>query len=59
MKQTPLFDLQELPMKLRRLTEEEISDLANRYFGNADNYLGKEIRAFARAIERKIEGKNK
>lgn len=46
-------------MKLRRLTDEEISDLANRYFGNADNYLGKEIRAFARAIERKIEGKNK
>ena len=49
MKQKPLFD--ELPMKLKKLTDKQIDDLANKYFGNADSYLYDEIRKFARAIE--------
>ena len=57
MKQKPLFD--ELPMKLKKLTDKQIDDLANKYFGNADSYLYDEIRQFARAIERKIQGRNK
>ena len=57
MKQKPLFD--QLPMKLKKLTDKQIEELANKYFGNADNYLHDEIRQFARAIERKIQGKNK
>ena len=57
MKQKPLFD--QLPMKLKKLTDKQIEELANKYFGNADNYLHDEIRKFARAIERKIQGKNK
>ena len=57
MKQRPLFN--ELPMKLKKLTDKDIDTLANKYFGNADNYLHDEIRRFARAIERKIQGKNK
>lgn len=57
MSQKPLFD--QLPMKLKKLTDKQIDDLANKYFGNADNYLYDEIRKFARAIERKIQGKNK
>lgn len=57
MKQKPLFD--QLPMKLKKLTDKQIDELANKYFGNADSYLHDEIRQFARAIERKIQGKNK
>lgn len=57
MSQKPLFD--QLPMKLKKLTDKQIEELANKYFGNADNYLHDEIRQFARAIERKIQGRNK
>lgn len=59
MKQRPLFDVRELPMKLRPLTDAQIEQLANKYFGNMDAYWTKQIWGFARAIEKKIEGRNK
>lgn len=59
MKQPPLFDQKELPMRLRRLTDAQIEQLANKYFGNMDAYWEKQIWGFARAIEKKIEGRNK
>lgn len=46
-------------MQLKKLTDEQIEQLANKHFGNAVNYLGKEIAEFARDIEKLIQGKNK
>ncbi len=55
--QKPLFN--ELPMKLKRLSDEQIQQLADKCFGNAESYLSEEIYDFARAIEKLIQGKNK
>ena len=59
MKQKQLFDNTELRMKLRKLTDEQINDLAIKHFGNLLYYYPDEILSFAKAIQQKLQGKNK
>jgi len=57
--QDALFTPKELPLKLKKLTDDQIQRLADKHFGNAESYYSEEIYKFARAIEKKIQGKNK
>lgn len=59
MKQGQLFNKNELPIKLKRLTKEQVQDLAIKHFGNLLYYYEEQIIAFAQDIQKKIEGKNK
>jgi len=59
MKQGQLFNKDELPIKLKRLTKEQVNKLAIEHFGNLLYYYEEQIIAFAQDIQKKIEGKNK
>jgi len=59
MKQSTLFHITELPMKLRRLTRKEVELLAIRHLGNLYLHYDDPVQEFAKAIQQAIEGKNK
>lgn len=59
MKQGQLFNKNELPIKLKRLTKEQVNELAIEHFGNLLYYYEEQIIAFAQDIQKKVEGKNK
>ncbi len=59
MRQTPLFHITELPMKLRRLTRKEVEELALRHLGNLYQHYDDPVQEFAKALQTAIEGKNK
>jgi hypothetical protein len=48
--QQPLFE--NLPIKIRKLTQREINALMERCFGNLEYYHEPEIRKFAKEIQR-------
>jgi len=59
MQQKLLFDNKELQIRLRKLTDKQVKDLAIQHFGNLFYYHEKQIMDFAKYIQKEIEGKNK
>lgn len=59
MQQKQLFNKEELPIKLQKLTEKQVHNLAIKHFGNLLYYYEEQIISFAKDIQKNLEGKNK
>jgi len=58
-RQRLLFGNEELPIKLRDLTEHEIEQLSIKHFGNLKYYYPDQIKALILDVQKKLQGKNK
>ena len=57
--QRPLFGNEELPIKLRNLTEPEIEQLGIKHFGNLKYYYPDQIKALVLDVQKRLQGENK
>ena len=57
--QSPLFARKELPIKLKRLTEDEVDEIAIQSFGNLYYYYPDQIKHLLRLAQARLEGKNR
>jgi hypothetical protein len=54
--QRQLFEPDELPIKLRKLTAAEIEQLGIKHFGNIYYYYPDQIKALVRDVHKKLQG---
>jgi hypothetical protein len=57
--QQTLLDKSELPLTLRRLTDQDIEEIGLQSFGNLWYYYPEQIKDLAKLVQRRIEGKNR
>ena len=57
--QRTLLDSSELPLTLRKLTDQEIEALGIKHFGNLKYYYPDQIKALVLDVQKKLQGKNK
>jgi hypothetical protein len=57
--QRTLLDSSELPLTLRKLTDQEIEALGIKHFGNLYYYYPDQIKALVLDVQKKLQGKNR
>jgi hypothetical protein len=58
-RQRRLFENNELPLSLRKLTDPEIEALGIKHFGNIYYYYPDQIKALVLDVQKRLEGRNR